>query len=230
MRPRRLGEFEETPSSRLTAREFQSIDLEQECDPPSYVQARRRQRQTISPADEEKATNEANLLAESEPFRRLTEGDVDAALVPGVPLLPQARDHPKPLHAPLSVLSDAAPAQPAALALPGAHAAAPTATASCKPDRLDMPELSDADIDDAEISALIMSPAEVEAKARVWDALNRAYLDEKAAKDAQVAAGREAGRPERKIQVRHGAVAWRGVAGVRSAPMLHRAPVVLLAS
>ena len=35
-------EFEETPSSQLTIEEFQTIDLEQEADPPSFTEGKRR--------------------------------------------------------------------------------------------------------------------------------------------------------------------------------------------
>uniref|UniRef100_A0A8C7WZ62 Transcription factor TFIIB cyclin-like domain-containing protein n=1 Tax=Oryzias sinensis TaxID=183150 RepID=A0A8C7WZ62_9TELE len=34
---KRLTEFEDTPTSQLTIDEFMRVDLEQECDPPSYT-------------------------------------------------------------------------------------------------------------------------------------------------------------------------------------------------
>ncbi|XP_053404726.1 transcription factor IIIB 90 kDa subunit-like isoform X2 [Mercenaria mercenaria] len=39
---KRLIEFEETPSSQLTIEEFQTIDLEEEADPPSFTEGKRR--------------------------------------------------------------------------------------------------------------------------------------------------------------------------------------------
>lgn len=33
----RLVEFEDTPTSQLTIDEFMRVDLEQECDPPSFI-------------------------------------------------------------------------------------------------------------------------------------------------------------------------------------------------
>ena len=39
---KRLGDFKDTPSSRLTIDEFLKVDLEQEHDPPSYIEAKRR--------------------------------------------------------------------------------------------------------------------------------------------------------------------------------------------
>ena len=38
----RLGDFKDTPSSRLTIEEFLQINLEQEHDPPSYSEARKK--------------------------------------------------------------------------------------------------------------------------------------------------------------------------------------------
>uniref|UniRef100_A0A2K6T7R8 BRF1ral transcription factor IIIB subunit n=1 Tax=Saimiri boliviensis boliviensis TaxID=39432 RepID=A0A2K6T7R8_SAIBB len=35
---KRLTEFEDTPTSQLTIDEFMKIDLEEECDPPSYTE------------------------------------------------------------------------------------------------------------------------------------------------------------------------------------------------
>lgn len=40
----RLTEFEDTPTSQLTIDEFMKIDLEEECDPPSYTAGQRKLR------------------------------------------------------------------------------------------------------------------------------------------------------------------------------------------
>lgn len=40
----RLTEFEDTPTSQLTVDEFMKIDLEGECDPPSYTAGQRKLR------------------------------------------------------------------------------------------------------------------------------------------------------------------------------------------
>ncbi len=40
----RLNEFEDTPTSELTIEEFMQMDLEQECDPPSYTAGLRKQK------------------------------------------------------------------------------------------------------------------------------------------------------------------------------------------
>lgn len=39
---KRLGDFKDTPSSRLTIDEFLKVDLEQEHDPPSYTEAKKK--------------------------------------------------------------------------------------------------------------------------------------------------------------------------------------------
>uniref|UniRef100_A0A672NZ44 Transcription factor IIIB 90 kDa subunit n=1 Tax=Sinocyclocheilus grahami TaxID=75366 RepID=A0A672NZ44_SINGR len=41
---KRLNEFEDTPTSELTIEEFMRVDLEQECDPPSYIAGLRKQK------------------------------------------------------------------------------------------------------------------------------------------------------------------------------------------
>lgn len=40
----RLNEFEDTPTSELTIEEFMKVDLEQECDPPSYTAGIKKQK------------------------------------------------------------------------------------------------------------------------------------------------------------------------------------------
>lgn len=46
----RLTEFEDTPTSQLTVDEFMKIDLEEECDPPSYTAGQRKLRmKQVSP-------------------------------------------------------------------------------------------------------------------------------------------------------------------------------------
>lgn len=42
---KRLGDFKDTASSRLTIEEFLKIDLEQEHDPPSFTEAKRKAKQ-----------------------------------------------------------------------------------------------------------------------------------------------------------------------------------------
>uniref|UniRef100_A0A2I3G4Z1 BRF1ral transcription factor IIIB subunit n=1 Tax=Nomascus leucogenys TaxID=61853 RepID=A0A2I3G4Z1_NOMLE len=46
---KRLTEFEDTPTSQLTIDEFMKIDLEEECDPPSYTAGQRKLRMKQPP-------------------------------------------------------------------------------------------------------------------------------------------------------------------------------------
>lgn len=43
----RLTEFEDTPTSQLTIDEFMRVDLEQECDPPSFTAGQRKVRMQL---------------------------------------------------------------------------------------------------------------------------------------------------------------------------------------
>ncbi|XP_044185136.1 transcription factor IIIB 90 kDa subunit-like isoform X4 [Acropora millepora] len=55
---KRLGDFRETPSSQLTIDEFQTIDLEEEQDPPSFTAARRRAKQQLEELSKPEITSE----------------------------------------------------------------------------------------------------------------------------------------------------------------------------
>lgn len=47
----RLTEFEDTPTSQLTIDEFMRVDLEQECDPPSFIAAQHKAKmQQVDPS------------------------------------------------------------------------------------------------------------------------------------------------------------------------------------
>ena len=56
----RLLEFEDTPSGKLTPQEFETIDLEEEADPPAFAQARKRARPGTPPGV---AVNDAHRKA-----------------------------------------------------------------------------------------------------------------------------------------------------------------------
>ena len=55
---KRLGDFQDTPSSQLTIDEFQKIDLEEEQDPPSFTQARKRAKQQMEELNKPEITSE----------------------------------------------------------------------------------------------------------------------------------------------------------------------------
>lgn len=65
--PLRLTEFEDTPTSQLTIDEFMRVDLEQECDPPSFTAGQHRTRMQQVRA----STSDCLLSAERDAGRSL---------------------------------------------------------------------------------------------------------------------------------------------------------------
>ncbi|KAK0408094.1 hypothetical protein QR680_003769 [Steinernema hermaphroditum] len=63
---KRLYEFSRTPSANVTIDEFNSIDLEQAEDPPAYREARRRAREKLKIAEEEKCEKAEKEIAKVE--------------------------------------------------------------------------------------------------------------------------------------------------------------------
>lgn len=61
---KRLTEFEETPSSELTIEEFQTIDLEEEHDPPSFTEGKRRAKKIQEQSKLPEYTSEVSKLQE----------------------------------------------------------------------------------------------------------------------------------------------------------------------
>ena len=64
---KRLGDFRDTPSSQLTIEEFQTIDLEEEQDPPSFTQGRKRAKQQLE------ELNKPEIASELEKFQKSIE-------------------------------------------------------------------------------------------------------------------------------------------------------------
>lgn len=64
---KRLGDFRDTPSSQLTIEEFQTIDLEEEQDPPSFTQGRKRAKQQLE------ELNKPEIASELEKFQNSIE-------------------------------------------------------------------------------------------------------------------------------------------------------------
>ena len=62
---KRLGDFRDTPSSQLTIDEFQKIDLEEEQDPPSFTQARKRAKQQLEELNKPEITSELESFQNS---------------------------------------------------------------------------------------------------------------------------------------------------------------------
>ncbi len=47
-------EFEATPSGKLTAQEFETVDLEEECDPPAFTRSREKEKKLQELLEKEK--------------------------------------------------------------------------------------------------------------------------------------------------------------------------------
>ena len=62
---KRLEDFRETPSSQLTIDEFQTIDLEEEQDPPSFTQGRKRAKQQAEELNKPEITSELKAFQRS---------------------------------------------------------------------------------------------------------------------------------------------------------------------
>ena len=62
---KRLGDFRDTPSSQLTIDEFQTIDLEEEQDPPCFTQARKRAKQQLEELNKPEITSELESFQKS---------------------------------------------------------------------------------------------------------------------------------------------------------------------
>jgi len=63
---KRLYEFEDTPSGSLTADEFDTIDLEEECDPPSFIRSRQKEKRLSEAKSPQIEEPNGNLLHELE--------------------------------------------------------------------------------------------------------------------------------------------------------------------
>lgn len=79
----RLTEFEDTPTSQLTVDEFMKIDLEEECDPPSYTAGQRKLRlKQVGPARGLRRRCAPSFLPDSDFVMKTDEG-VHPCTAPG---------------------------------------------------------------------------------------------------------------------------------------------------
>eukprot|EP01137_Pigoraptor_chileana_P034807 Opistho-2@27902 len=192
---KRLDEFEDTPSGGLTPHEFQTIDLEEECDPPSFVQARKRARlkassqqhalptsagrdaaaglRLLTAAGEEAIEAEMRRVLDSDEFRRM---DTDAAGATGQSsqaLL--AAQHAAVLR----------PPNRGSIAAPASH-------------QDDADNLSDAE--DSEVEEMILTADEAQIKAQIWNEMNREYIEEQAEKERLEAVAKEEGTSRAPVE------------------------------
>nr|XP_020015098.1 transcription factor IIIB 90 kDa subunit isoform X4 [Castor canadensis] len=160
---KRLTEFEDTPTSQLTIDEFMKIDLEEECDPPSYTAGQRKLRmkqleQVLSKKLEE------------------VEGEIssyqDAIEIE---------------------LENSRPRAKGALASLSKDGSAEDSTSSPLEDASGDGELDLSGIDDLEIDRYILNESEARVKAELWMRENAEYLREQREKEARIAKEKELG-------------------------------------
>lgn len=97
---KRLGDFRDTPSSQLTIDEFQTIDLEEEQDPPCFTQARRRAKQQLE------ELNKPEIASELESFQKSIENILGVDSVKDKPVVTEENGHTDDLNRTLEVSKD----------------------------------------------------------------------------------------------------------------------------
>ncbi|XP_036697305.1 transcription factor IIIB 90 kDa subunit isoform X9 [Balaenoptera musculus] len=170
---KRLTEFEDTPTSQLTVDEFMKVDLEEECDPPSYTAGQRKLRmkqleQVLSKQLEE-------VEGEISSYQDAIEIELE-------------NSRPKAKGALASLTKDGS-VEDATSSLFGEE----DATSSLFEDASGDGELDLSGIDDLEIDRYILNEAEARVKAELWMRENAEYLREQREKEARIAKERELG-------------------------------------
>eukprot|EP01135_Chromosphaera_perkinsii_P004216 Nk52_evm5s272 gene=Nk52_evmTU5s272 len=172
---KRLEEFEETPSGKLTTQEFQTIDLEEECDPPSFLSARKKHLQKVKDSGDsgmplmitaagEDLDKEMQEQANSAGFRRL-EGREEIARA-------ASSNVPAVVDTPESVEN------------------------AVQQEEHD----NDVAIDDEELEGFLLNEEEIAVKTKLWTELNKDYLLRQEEKERQEALDVKSGnvKPSKK--------------------------------
>ncbi|EDV19499.1 uncharacterized protein TRIADDRAFT_62066 [Trichoplax adhaerens] len=167
---KRLGEFEETPSAKLTIDEFQKIDLEEEQDPPSFTQSRKRAKQfqedpviSTDLAGEVQAIQEEleKVLEKKRLLEDVEQSNQEEEKRDNIPVLNSTNSYCTRLSGPL-----------------------PTVETVCgRTPSLATQEFNDKGVeedlsyvDDDEINEYLLDEKEVEIKTKVWTEENKDYL------------------------------------------------------
>ncbi|XP_036697306.1 transcription factor IIIB 90 kDa subunit isoform X10 [Balaenoptera musculus] len=169
---KRLTEFEDTPTSQLTVDEFMKVDLEEECDPPSYTAGQRKLRmkqleQVLSKQLEE-------VEGEISSYQDAIEIELE-------------NSRPKAKGALASLTKDGS-VEDATSSLFGEEDATSSLFDASGDGELDL-----SGIDDLEIDRYILNEAEARVKAELWMRENAEYLREQREKEARIAKERELG-------------------------------------
>ena len=185
---KRLYEFEETASSMLTAEEFDTIDLDQEQDPPAYTSSKlkedlkNKKKRKFSAnedsnsssiddiekqfgeeleVDEDLLEKEIQETLQSKEFRQIEEEEAqEQSQISQIPI----GSMPTPISIPLSN------------SLPLPLAVDSTVEKPPKTQGEEVAEDTLSDIEDAEIDSYIMTSKEVEWKTELWTEMNKDFL------------------------------------------------------
>lgn len=202
---KRLVEFGETPSGKLTVEEFLSVDLEEEQDPPAFAESRKkREKERVSQLiaegghqlGEEVSAMIANIESMLHSKKKKATG-MWAQFAAGEEDDDDVAQEQKPME---FIQGDVEPVERTAAAAPqeivinaGASSSSswtPQKTTDDDDDGLD-------DLDDEELDGYLMSPAEVKQKTRMWTNVYGTFLEDKEKKrKAEEEAGKDA--PEKK--------------------------------
>uniref|UniRef100_A0A3P9P856 B-related factor 1 n=1 Tax=Poecilia reticulata TaxID=8081 RepID=A0A3P9P856_POERE len=218
---KRLTEFEDTPTSQLTIDEFMRVDLEQECDPPSFTAGQHKVKmQQVDPlaSDWPGALNpllslvsdpedEDVLSSPSDPEDKEDKEGDDADLQAAAQRLTQdflcqVIQEEEGGGAPQEAETEGAglPAQGAPLAsILGNASLAVMSLRVCFPeDPSPSGELDLEGIDDQEIDKYILNENEVEVKTELWTKQNADYLREQKEKEERITKEKEQGTYKEK--------------------------------
>ncbi|CAG8752549.1 12951_t:CDS:10 [Dentiscutata erythropus] len=156
---RRIEEFRETPTAKLTVRDFRVVWLEQESDPPSFTRARKAEKNAIDRRQQTaSAEHDSNDQAEANSRQNDIEEQIDRELEEEM----------------TSYLND-----PALKKISSEMEA--NKKGSDRSDIMDEEEIG-SDFDDDEIRNIVLSEEEVKIKTQVWMDMNHEYLKEVEAK------------------------------------------------
>eukprot|EP00040_Diaphanoeca_grandis_P023163 m.125597 g.125597 ORF g.125597 m.125597 type:complete len:537 (+) comp29140_c0_seq1:59-1669(+) len=218
---KRLEEFEDTPSSSLTSKEFMTIDLGGECDPPAYKQARKKQKLAVGAKEMKVLAIEDGKgnASESTSTKEIEDNNSTTDKKQGVIDEKDESDEHAKLEnelkqvvasvefQPLKVLDDLPmlvsdqqppykqPPPPKTTATASSTVAVSKALVLIDPK--DEEELSEVD---SEIDEFILNAEEVSLKTEVWMGDNQAYLDKLKLREEQEAMDLSLGifKPDKK--------------------------------
>lgn len=184
---KRLGDFRDTPSSQLTIDEFQTIDLEEEQDPPCFTQARKRAKQQLE------ELNKPEITSELESFQKSIEKilGIDST---------RENVHPDDLDK-ISEREDISKdsSDGSFLVIPSYSTPDFVSNTDINKDNEKgevCEELDLTGLDEAELDRCLLNESEIEIKTKLWMEENKEYLQKQKEKEEKEAREREEGNKQ----------------------------------